>query len=350
MKELIKTLKLESYQYKDPITEFVLCLFSEYNFDRAHQMLVKCQEVMEADYFLSHWREAFVQNARQVIFEMYCRLHSAIDVKSLADKLSMEHDDAEKWIVDLVSSANLNARIDSAAGTVVMGPQHKAPMDIMMDSIRNLTVRCALRWLLLAQYSSRVSMLPATRASTPTKRGARRLGEEGGDDNLPPFLKYSYRDDFVHQTCLTPPLSPPTPSPACFFSFFESPADGAVRSLVLAFQAPPASLSQDVCGVGCSHCLGGAGHVMQPEGLLSCSSRVWCAPPASSERCIAGHICRQIERARYEEHANRYHGVPRVLDSMCHRFNTASGAQLCQKGSKIEPSERLEGPCELLHA
>jgi len=141
MKELIRTLKQEAYQYKDPITEFVMCLYWEYNFDRAHSMLVQCQEVMARDYFLCHWRDAFVQNARQVIFEMYCRLHSAIDIKSLADKLSMAHDDAEKWIADLVSSANLNARIDSAAGTVVMGPQHKSPMDVMMESIRNLTVR-----------------------------------------------------------------------------------------------------------------------------------------------------------------------------------------------------------------
>jgi len=141
MKELIRTLKQETYQYRDPITEFVLCLYSEYNFDRAHEMLVRCQEVMERDYFLCHWRDSFVQNARQVIFEMYCRLHSAIDIRSLADKLSMEHDDAEKWIVDLVSSANLNAKIDSAAGTVVMGPQHKSAVDMMMDSARNLTVR-----------------------------------------------------------------------------------------------------------------------------------------------------------------------------------------------------------------
>lgn len=81
MKELIRTLKQETYQYRDPITEFVLCLYSEYNFDRAHEMLVRCQEVMERDYFLCHWRDSFVQNARQVIFEMYCRLHSAIDIR-----------------------------------------------------------------------------------------------------------------------------------------------------------------------------------------------------------------------------------------------------------------------------
>ena len=141
LKELIRTLKQEVYQYQDPVTEFVMYLYSQYNFDKAHEMLSLCQEVMETDYFLCHGRDAFVQNARQVIFEMYCRLHSAVDLQSLATKLMMDRDDAEKWIVDLVSTANLNARIDSAAGVVVMGLQHRSVLDQMMDTARFLAIR-----------------------------------------------------------------------------------------------------------------------------------------------------------------------------------------------------------------
>jgi translation initiation factor 3 subunit E len=39
----------------------------------------------------------------------------------LAEKLNMENDQAEKWIVDLIRNARLDAKIDSAQGYIIMG-------------------------------------------------------------------------------------------------------------------------------------------------------------------------------------------------------------------------------------
>lgn len=39
----------------------------------------------------------------------------------LADKLSMDKDQAELWIVNLIRNAKLDAKIDLASGKVVMG-------------------------------------------------------------------------------------------------------------------------------------------------------------------------------------------------------------------------------------
>ena len=36
----------------------------------------------------------------------------------------MNYDDAERWIVDLIHNARLDAKIDSKMGTVVIGTQH----------------------------------------------------------------------------------------------------------------------------------------------------------------------------------------------------------------------------------
>jgi hypothetical protein len=41
----------------------------------------------------------------------------------LAERLNMDKEAAEKWITGLILSARLNAKIDSKAGTVVMGVQ-----------------------------------------------------------------------------------------------------------------------------------------------------------------------------------------------------------------------------------
>ncbi|CAG9463873.1 unnamed protein product [Pedinophyceae sp. YPF-701] len=141
MRELVTVLKQEQYEYRDAITEFVLCLFVEHDFDKAQEMLRECEQVMSEDYFLVACKDAFLECARQYIFETYCRLHSCIDIKMLSERLNMNEDDAEKWIVNLVSSARLNAKIDSANGTVVMGPQHSSPFDQLMSRARSLAIR-----------------------------------------------------------------------------------------------------------------------------------------------------------------------------------------------------------------
>jgi len=141
LRELLAALRQEQYEYNDPITEFVLCLFIEHDFDKAQEMLRECEKVLTEDYFLSNSLELFRDCARQYIFEMYCRLHSCIDIKMLSERLNMNEEDAEKWIVNLISSAKLNAKIDSANGTVVMGPQHSSPFDQLMNRARALAVR-----------------------------------------------------------------------------------------------------------------------------------------------------------------------------------------------------------------
>lgn len=62
-----------------------------------------------------------MDNARQVIFETYCRLHTRISLASLATSLNMGYEEAEKWIAQLIQQVRLDAKIDSSSGYVVMG-------------------------------------------------------------------------------------------------------------------------------------------------------------------------------------------------------------------------------------
>jgi translation initiation factor 3 subunit E len=45
MRELMKVIQQESYTYKDPITEFLECLYIDYDFEGAQQKLKECEEV-----------------------------------------------------------------------------------------------------------------------------------------------------------------------------------------------------------------------------------------------------------------------------------------------------------------
>jgi translation initiation factor 3 subunit E len=45
MKDLVRLIQQESYSYRDPITEFVECLYVNFDFDGAQQKLRECEAV-----------------------------------------------------------------------------------------------------------------------------------------------------------------------------------------------------------------------------------------------------------------------------------------------------------------
>ncbi len=163
--------------YQDAITKFLICLYVDFDFEGAQQQLQECERVLDNDFFLTALRvppppspcqplttlllhthgcvshghrdsvagragrgarpfqatcvlslegrggtellwgsgeqEEFVENARLLIFETYCRIHQCIDLAMLADKLNMDKSAAETWVVNLIRNARLNAKIDS---------------------------------------------------------------------------------------------------------------------------------------------------------------------------------------------------------------------------------------------
>lgn len=141
MKDLVKVLQQEEYTYQDAITKFLVCLFVDFDFEGAQQQLADCQTVLDNDFFLTALRDEFVENARLLIFETYCRIHQCIDLGMLAQKLNMETAAAETWVVNLIRNARLNAKIDSQAGTVVMGTSFTSSYEAVVDKTRGLSSR-----------------------------------------------------------------------------------------------------------------------------------------------------------------------------------------------------------------
>merc|ERR1712198_444966 len=95
IKDLVKVIQQESYTYKDPITEFIECLYVSFDFDAAQTKLRECETVIINDFFLVACLEDFIENARLFIFETFCRIHQCISISMLAQKLNMSEDDAE---------------------------------------------------------------------------------------------------------------------------------------------------------------------------------------------------------------------------------------------------------------
>mgnify|MGYP001089111567 CR=1 FL=1 len=53
LKDLIKVISQELYEYRDPVTDFLYCLFVDFDFQAAQDKLALCEEVREA--WLALW-------------------------------------------------------------------------------------------------------------------------------------------------------------------------------------------------------------------------------------------------------------------------------------------------------
>ncbi|ETN42772.1 uncharacterized protein HMPREF1541_01930 [Cyphellophora europaea CBS 101466] len=120
LKDLVRVVKQEVYEYQDPVTEFVKALHVDFDFEEAQKKLSEAEAVLRGDFFLGSSTDAFVDSARHLISELYCKIHQRIDIKDLSNRLGMSDSEGEKWIVDLIRDTRLDAKIDYKAGTVVM--------------------------------------------------------------------------------------------------------------------------------------------------------------------------------------------------------------------------------------
>lgn len=120
LKDLVRVVRQEEYEYQDPITEFVKALYIDFDFEEAQKKLGEAEEVLRSDFFLVSAADAFVEAARHLISESYCKIHQRIDIKDLSTRLGLNQDEGEKWIVNLIRDTRVDAKIDYKEGTVLM--------------------------------------------------------------------------------------------------------------------------------------------------------------------------------------------------------------------------------------
>lgn len=144
LKDTVWIIHLESCAYSDPITRFLVALYTDLDFDGAQLELQECRRVCKADFFLAHHWEEFEENARLLIFETYCRIHQCINIEMIASKLNMTPTEAELWIVKLIQSAKLDARIDSEKSRVVMSKAPPSVYQQVIEKTKNLSFRSTM--------------------------------------------------------------------------------------------------------------------------------------------------------------------------------------------------------------
>ncbi|KAL2483048.1 eukaryotic translation initiation factor 3E [Forsythia ovata] len=125
-KDFIKVIQQEQYSYEDPITEFLACVYVNYDFDGAQKKMKVCEEVR------------FLTWSKTISFLGYA---FSKEMTVLAEKLNLNYDEAERWIVNLIRTSKLDAKIDTQTGTIVMEPNHLDVYEQLIDHTKALSGR-----------------------------------------------------------------------------------------------------------------------------------------------------------------------------------------------------------------
>ncbi|QIX00742.1 hypothetical protein AMS68_006259 [Peltaster fructicola] len=120
LKDLVRIVRQEGYEYNDPVTQFIKALYVDFDFEEAQKRLSEADEILRTDFFLAALSDNFLDSARHLISESYCKIHQRIDIKDLSTRLGLSQDEGEKWIVNLIRDTRVDAKIDYKAGTVIM--------------------------------------------------------------------------------------------------------------------------------------------------------------------------------------------------------------------------------------
>lgn len=146
LKDILQEVQLISYQYSDPITQFLEALFDQFDFTLAEAKLIECQQLIQQDFFLQGHAEKFLQEARMLICEMYCTVYQSMDLRDLARMLQLSEEETEKWMVDLVheSHHNIEAKIDSSGKQIVIVTPVKSVHKAVLETTKDLTMRSTM--------------------------------------------------------------------------------------------------------------------------------------------------------------------------------------------------------------
>ncbi|KAL0961348.1 hypothetical protein HGRIS_006304 [Hohenbuehelia grisea] len=143
IREVVKVIQTEEYQFQDPVTSFLKELYVEFDFEAAQRELSLAEKVVGDDFFLQEFKDDFLDNARYLISEAYCRIHQRIDIGDLSERLNLSRDEGEKWIVNLIRETRMgaDAKIDLEKNVIEINRPALPIYQSVIEKTRGLAIR-----------------------------------------------------------------------------------------------------------------------------------------------------------------------------------------------------------------
>jgi translation initiation factor 3 subunit E len=141
LKDLIRVVGQEQYEYNDPLTDFIKALYIDFDFEEANAKLNESLVILKTDFFLSNISDIFVKNARHLISEVYCRVHQKIDLNDFSKSLNLSREEGEKWIANLIKETKMDAKIDESEGTVILNHPQNSVYQQVIEKTKGLSFK-----------------------------------------------------------------------------------------------------------------------------------------------------------------------------------------------------------------
>ncbi|CCH43504.1 hypothetical protein BN7_3054 [Wickerhamomyces ciferrii] len=141
LKDLIRVVNQEQYEYNDPLTDFIKALYIDYDFQEANSKLLEASIILRSDFFLANIADSFLENARHLISEVYCRVHQRINLQELSKSLNLTNEEGEKWIASLIKETKMDAKIDESEGTVLLNHPNTSVYQQVIEKTKGLSFK-----------------------------------------------------------------------------------------------------------------------------------------------------------------------------------------------------------------
>lgn len=141
MRDLVRVIEQEQNNYMDPIVGFAFHLFSRFDFEGAQKCLAQCPSVLANDFFLTGCTDDFMQNAWLQLFEFYCRANSTVGIDFIGGKMGLDAEAAERWVVNLIREARIDARMDQRLRRIVIQAPALSPTALFREKVRHFSYR-----------------------------------------------------------------------------------------------------------------------------------------------------------------------------------------------------------------
>lgn len=141
LKDLIKVVKQEEYEYRDPLTDFIKSLYIDYDFKEANLKLIEASNILKTDFFLTNLTETFLINSRHLISEVYCKVHQRINLNDISKSLNLNKEEGEKLIANLIKDTKMDAKIDESEGTVILNHPTTSVYQQVIEKTKGLSFK-----------------------------------------------------------------------------------------------------------------------------------------------------------------------------------------------------------------
>lgn len=140
VKDLVRVLQLESYEYKDAVTDLVLSLYADGDLDTLAQKLSEAHKLLKNDFFATELADEFVDKFRVLAADVYFKVHLTVERDSLVQALGI-NDNIDEWLQKYLShkvDAKLDVSYDEASKIArVTYLKHSVPAYIS-DKVKHL--------------------------------------------------------------------------------------------------------------------------------------------------------------------------------------------------------------------